>query len=139
MLLGKLKYTLIFTALLIGLFGIGYMSKPDIGGLKRCEEIFRFNSLDHYGLKILPLLTWKPFEGSKFRMRIEEEKFEYFKIYLYGQGFKDWEEGGLEFGSFIIGCDNSESLQYSIKKFWGHEQIIAYDEAKNLIYAINFQ
>jgi hypothetical protein len=139
MLLVSFRNTLIGVTSLLGLLGITYLSKPDRGGLNRCKEIFGFDSLDQRDLEIYPMLTWKPFEGAKFKMKIKKNRFEAFKKYLHGHGYREWKEGGLEYGSFIIGCDGSAPVQYSFNKFGGHEQIIAYDRTNNFIYAINFQ
>lgn len=136
MLLGKLKAVSVGGILFFCVFASAYLSKPDRGGFKRCEEIFGLDSLGSKGLKISPLTKWSPFENPKFRMEIEESHFNDLRTYLYGQGYRKWEAGGLQYGSLDIGWDGSSLVQYSLRKFSGHVHIIAYDSTKHLIYAI---
>jgi hypothetical protein len=136
MVLLRIKNTMITVIILSGLLGIIYISKPDRGGLGRCQEIFGFDTLSQRGLEILPFSAWSPFENSKFRMKIQKSKFESLKIYLYGHGYETWEAGGLQFGSLNIGWDGLVHLQYSIRKFDGHVHIVAYDQTNRTFYTI---
>jgi hypothetical protein len=119
--------------------GLIYVSKPDRGGIYRCEEIFGFDSLNQRDLKNLPFLTWSPFESPKFRMKIGQSKFLELKPYLHYHGYKEWEEGGVQYGSLNMGWDRTAPLQYSMKKFQGHVHIVAYDKRNQLFYAIFFK
>jgi hypothetical protein len=132
----RMKITIITVIILSGLLGITYFSKPDRGGLGRCQEIFGFDNLSQRDLKILPFSTWSPFENSKFQMKLQKSKFESLKIYLYSHGYEKWESGGLQFGSLNIGWDGLIHLQYSLRKFDGHVHIVAYDQTNGIFYAI---
>jgi hypothetical protein len=116
--------------------GLIFVSKPDRGGLYRCQEIFGFDLINQKDLKNFSFSTWSPFENPKFRMKIGQSKFQELKLYLYYHGYKEWKEGGLQYGSLNMGWDGSAPLIYSFKKFHGHVHIVAYDEKNQLFYAI---
>lgn len=136
MLLGKLKVILVTIMVLSAAISIAYLSKPDRGGLTRCQEVFGLDSLDRRGLEMLPFYTWSPFENRKFKMRIKIDKIDDLKYYLFTRGYEEWKEGGIQFGSLETGWDGTAAVQYSIRKFGGNSHLVAYDSTNHLIYAI---
>lgn len=136
MLLGPLKIMVVSITTLSGILGIIYLSKPDKGGLERCQMIFGLDSLDQRGLEFSPLFYWNPFENPKFRMKIENGKFDDLKLYLFDRGYTQWKDGGgLEYGSLYIDYSTA-AVEYSFRKFQGRVHLIAYDKSKNFVYAI---
>lgn len=126
----------IIIAIIFMVISVFYTSKPDRGGLIRCQKIFGFSSLNNRGLTLQPFLKWKPFETPKFRMSIESGKLNSVKDYLAKFGYTEWTLGGLQYGSLNMGWDSSTDLYYSKKRIGKNVQIVAYDETNNLLYAI---
>lgn len=136
----NLPITISITATSFALFiGLIYLSKPDRGGVARCEEIFHLNSLSDRGLKIHPLTKWMPFENPKFRMYVENEKSEELIKYLGANGYSNWKKGSVQYGSFYIGENTSDEVYYSKKRTGKNVDIMAYDKRDGLLYAITSQ
>lgn len=138
MLLGSLKTITISGTLLLGLIAVVYFSKPDRGGIKRCQEIFGFNPFEKLEIKECHLSTWNPFENPKFKLKIKgdiDDVKNYFALY----GFKEWSVGGVQYGSINIGWDETTNVVYSLKKFSGHVHIVVYDQTNSYLYIIRSQ
>jgi len=132
----QLKNTLAAILLFFGVIGIAYISKPDRGGLRRCQEIFGLDSLEGRGAELRPFLKWKPFETTKFRMKVGREKVTDLKNYLVRCGYTKWVEGGIQYGSLNMGWDSTTKIYYSKKQIGRHVHIMAYDMTNDLLYAI---
>lgn len=135
MLLGSLKKIAILGTLLLGLIAVVYLSKPDRGGIKRCQEIFGFDSFEKLDMEECRFSTWRPFENPKFKFRIKENINDV-KSYLESYGFQEWNVGGVQYGSINIGWDETTNVAYSLKKFSGHVHIVVYDQTNSNIYLI---
>lgn len=136
MLLGPMIRILFFVLSLLMLGSIVYLSKPDRGGMARCEEVFGLHSLSGMGVKIVPMDGWKPFEKPKFKAKLTREPFELIKGYLVYNGFDEWRTGGIQYGSLNIGWEGKDDLIYSLKKFSGRVHVAAYDYNDCVLYLI---
>jgi hypothetical protein len=123
----------------IACVSIIYLSKPDRGGIVRCEKIFDLDALSDRGLKMQRLWKWKPFERAKFRMKVDPSRTNDLRKYLVEQGFQEWRRGGIQYGSLNTGWDGSNVVFYSKKQIGKHVQIMAHDTTDNLLYAIDSQ
>lgn len=138
MLLGSLKKVAIAVTLLLGLVAVVYLSKPDRGGIKRCQKIFGFHSLGKIEMELYPLSTWRPFENPKFKFRIKGNINDV-KNYFESYGFQEWKIGGVQYGSINIGWDKTTNVAYSMKKFSGHVHIVVYDQTNSNIFIVKSQ
>jgi hypothetical protein len=113
-----------------------FFSRPDYGGVWRCEKIFGFDLSSSKGLKLKPFLYWNFFESPKFRFEILTEDYNGLRKSLSNYGYNEWEEGGLQYGSVNIGWLSDDRVFYSTKQVGKHELIIAIDEHNHIMYAI---
>lgn len=126
---------LIIVALVVS---IGYLSKPDRGGVSRCSRVFAISEFEDYAVIHKPFLTWKPFESPKFLFEISNEGYEQLAAELKRQGYSKWESGGLSFGSVDVGWTEAEDNVYCEFSRHGCDYYWSYSAKKKLIYAISF-
>jgi len=140
MLLVSLRKHLLLTVstivIIFAFIGLVYLSKPDRGGLIRCEEIFHLDLLSDRGLEIRPLTRWEPFENPKFRMHVENGKLDTIIEYLEDNGYSKWEKGSVQYGSLNVGGNTSDEVYYSKKRTGKNVDIMAYDKKSGFLYAI---
>jgi hypothetical protein len=142
MLLGTLRNVsilLIPGIVLVMVVFLGYVSKPDRGGLGRCEKVFGFDSLSCRGLTHVPLVIWVPFEDPKFKMRINVDKADDLMSYFAGLGYSNWTRGGVQFGSIDMGWEASSEVYYSEKEVGISNHYLVHDRENNVLFAIASQ
>lgn len=113
-----------------------YFSKPDRGGLQRCERIFGLDALRDLELEQRSLWKWRPFEQAKFSFEVPSAMQQKLLEYLEAKGFRTWHSGGIQYGSFNVGWEPSENVKYSKIERHGEVFVIALDEDKNILYLI---
>ena len=120
------------------LVAIGYISKPDRGGVWRCAQIFDMPELQEFHFSHEPFLMWEPFESPKFRFRISPTDFSRLDSALKRQGYPTWIEGGVTYGSVSHGDEPDEDYVYCQSEHGGHSYTWSYSAKESLIYAIQF-
>jgi hypothetical protein len=120
------------------LLAIGYISKPDWGGVGRCARIFGMPELHQLQLSHRPFFGWELFESPKFRFRITAADFEKLSLQLSADGYSPWKRGSLQFGSVLIGGSSEEDFFYCSKDTPSHHYYWSYSAAEQVIYAVTF-
>lgn len=120
------------------LIAIGYISKPDRGGVGRCAKIFAMPELRQFHLSHRPFLGWELFESPKFRFAISPADFSRLDAALEAAGYPAWERGGVTYGSVSHGWESDEDYVYRQSKRSGYSYTWSYSSKENLIYAIQF-
>lgn len=120
------------------LIAIGYISKPDKGGVWLCAKIFEMPELHQFHLTRRPFLMWEPFESAKFRFRISPSDFSRLDAVLKQHGYSDWTKGGVTYGSVSHGWTPDEDYVYCQSKRGGYSYTWSYSAKESLIYAIEF-
>ena len=118
------------------LLAIGYISRPDWGGVGRCARIFAMPELLQIQLSHRPLFGWELFESPKFRFRITVTDFEKLSRKLSEDGFSPWERGSLQYGSVLIGGSSGEDFIYCSKNTPSYHYYWSYSAAGHVVYAI---
>ena len=118
------------------LLAIGYLSKPDRGGIGRCARIFAIPELHQLQLSHRPFFEWELFESSKFRFKITETDFEKLSLQLSKHGYSLWERGSLQYGSILIGGSSEEDFIYCSKHTPSYHYYWSYSAAEHVVYAI---
>jgi hypothetical protein len=141
MLLGVLKINkriiiliTVFTVIIAYIFL--YVSKPDYGGIFRCEKIFILESLSNHVKESKPFFKWELFEDPKFRFALPNNDYSTLKDYLAQNGYVEWVEGGVQYGSLNIGGEKKDLIFYSIKNVGKHAYIMVIDQKNQYLYAI---
>ena len=120
------------------LIAIGYISKPDRGGVWRCAKIFEMPELQHFHVSHRPFWMWKPFESPKFRFRISPSDLSRLDAALKLNGYPAWIKGGVTYGSVSHGWEADDDYVYCQSKRGGYSYTWSYSAKENLIYAIQF-
>jgi len=71
-----------------------------------------------------------------FKFRIREGSYDALKKYLLSQGFENWAEGGISYGSVDDGWQPDEDLIFSIKKVDGRSHVVALSRKESVFYAV---
>ena len=121
------------------LLAIGYVSKPDRGGVGRCSEVFAMPGLKQFQLSHRPFLWWELFESPKFRFTISPSDFSRLEAALKSAGYSGWERGGVTFGSVSHGWETDEDYVTCEFRQSGHHYYWSYSPKGHLIYAITSQ
>ena len=133
------KNIIVVIVVALACVSIVYLSKPDRGGITRCERIFDLDSLNARGLEMSRLWKWKPFERAKFRMKADPSRANDVRKYLAEQGFQEWRRGGIQYGSLDVGWDGSDIVFYSKKQLGKHVHVIAHNTTGDVLYFIDSQ
>ena len=120
------------------MIAIGYISKPDRGGISQCARIFDMPELHQLHLSHSPFLMWEPFESPKFRFRISPSEFSRLDETLKLHGYPPWIEGGVTYGSVSHGEEPDEDYVYCQSKRGGYSYTWSYSAKESLIYAVQF-
>ena len=120
------------------LIAVGYISKPDRGGVGRCARVFAMPELHQLQLSHRPFFGWQPFESPKFRFTISTSDFSILDAALKSAGYSVWKEGGVTFGSVSHGWTPDEDYVYCKSTGGGYNRYWSYSVKENLIYAITF-
>jgi len=120
------------------LLAIGYISKPDRGGVGRCARIFAMPDLHQFHLSHRPFLMWELFESPKFRFMISPSDFSRLDAALKLNGYPAWTKGGVSYGSVSHGEEPDEDYVYCQSKRGGYSYTWSYSAKESRIYAIQF-
>lgn len=120
------------------LLALGYISKPNRGGVGRCATIFAMPELTQLQLSHRPFFEWEPFESPKFRFKISPSDFSRLDVALKVAGYSGWEKGGVTFGSVSHGWTPDEDHVTCRSQRGGSNYYWSYSAKENLIYAIKF-
>ena len=115
---------------------VGYISKPDRGGVGRCAKIFSMPELHQFQLSHRPFVGWELFESPKFRFTLSPSNFSRLDAALKAAGYTVWQEGGVTFGSVSHGWTPNEDYVYCKSTSGGNRYYWSYSAKENLIYAI---
>lgn len=118
------------------LLTIGYISKPDRGGVGRCARTFAMPELHQIQLSHRPFFGWELFESPKFRFKITAADFEKLSLQLSEDGYSRWERGSLQYGSVLIGGSSEEDFIYCSKHTPSYHYYWSYSAAGHVVYAI---
>jgi len=92
-----------------------YFSKPDRGGIQRCETLSGVPQLGAFVTHREHLWKWKPFEDPRFRFQMPLANFDALKMKTKELGFEEWVEGDGGFGSFNEFSWDNNKLYYTKK------------------------
>ena len=120
------------------LIAVGYISKPDRGGVGRCASIFAMPELNQLQLSHRPFFRWELFESPKFRFTISPSNFSRLDAALKQAGYSEWERGGVTYGSVSHGNTPAEDHVTNSLTRGGYHYHWSYSAKENLIYAIRF-
>lgn len=121
---------------LVILLAVGYISKPDRGGVGRCARVFAMPELHQFQLSHRPFLGWELFESPKFRFTISPSDFSRLDAALKAAGYSGWERGGVTFGSVSHGWTPDEDYVTCEFRRGSYHYYWSYSAKENLIYAI---
>lgn len=108
------------------------ISRPDRGGVSRCEKLTLLNKLNIFLGPEKPILPWKPFEEPKFKFHMIYGKD--IMPYLLSEGYSNWKVGGISFGSIDIGWESHEDNIYASKNISGGKRVyISLSKTRNEI------
>ena len=133
--MNSMKKIIIVAVFLVSVSVI-YISRPDYGGISRCERIFEVEGLNGFNLVQKRIFPWKFFELPKFQFVIDKENSRKFMAYLKSEGFVSWVEGGLQHGSIVRGWSQSDDLIYCKKQVGGGSIIWSYEESSGRVVAL---
>lgn len=133
-----LRNVRVVTLILLGAGVLGYISRPDRGGLARCARVFALPGINSLKLSSRPFLSWTPFESAKFRFAVSPTDFAMLDAELRADGYSEWEKGGVTYGSVSHGWSMDEDFVYCSLKRGGRSYTWSYSARKNLIFAITF-
>ena len=117
---------------------IGYISKPDWGGVGRCERIFAMPELQQLQLSHKPFFVWELFESPKFRFRTTAADYEKLSLQLSAAGYSPWERGSLQYGSVVIGGSSEDDFICCSKHTPSYHYYWIYSASEQVVYAITF-
>ncbi|MCP5537237.1 MAG: hypothetical protein H7A51_13750 [Akkermansiaceae bacterium] len=132
------KSVFIWIAVFLFVVGVGYLSKPDRGGLVGCGQVFGLPEIEQLELDTKPLMSWQPFESPKYRFHASDAQFEALDRILRSEGYSDWQEGGVSFGSISHGWTSDEDWIYCKSSHEGYNLYWSYSRTQKLVYAITF-
>jgi hypothetical protein len=117
---------------------VGYLSKPDRGGVGRCAKIFALPELHQLQLSPRPFFAWDLFESPKFRFTISPSDFTKLDANLKAAGYSGWEKGSVTFGSLSVGDMPEEDHIFNRLAKGGYHYHWSYSAKENVIYGIKF-
>jgi len=106
-----------------------YFSKPDRGGIRKCEILSGVYELRAFVTHREHLWKWKPFEPPRFRFHLPLSNFDAFKMQTRELGFEEWVEGSGQFGSFNEFSRDNNKLYYT-KKYKDSKSCLFYYRPK---------
>ncbi|MGJ8644449.1 MAG: hypothetical protein ACSHX9_13655 [Luteolibacter sp.] len=118
------------------ILSVGYLSRPDRGGVGRCSSVFGLSELNSLNLEHKPFFRWELFESPKFRFRISQSDFTELSRVLSSSGYSEWERGGVSFGSVSHGWESTEDFIYCKSRHNGANCYWSYSKSKKLVFAI---
>jgi len=106
---------LITTLVCLTIIILGYLSKPDRGGINRCSSEFSIPEITQLELTSEPLYAWDLF------------------------GYSSWRKGELFIGSFTLGTRLDDDLVFCSKYINSRTYYWAYSKMDGILYAITFR
>ena len=120
-------------------FVVLYFSRPDWGGIDRCARVVEMPEVKQLDLTHKKLLKWDFFESPKFRFQIPPKSASDLTLMLEENGYSEWKEGFLQFGSFYLGDGPEDDLIYCSKRMRGFTVYWGYSKRQNKLYSIAFR
>ena len=130
---------LITTLVCLTIIILGYLSKPDRGGINRCSSEFSISEITQLELTSEPLYAWDLFEGAKFRFKINDYNFKKLSRIVADNGYSSWRKGELFIGSFTLGTRLDDDLVFCSKYINSRTYYWAYSKMDGILYAITFR